>query len=197
MQEQLAGPSGWYRHVSGSRHDDPTGVHTEAPLSGASARLVLVPTGAPAGDAARGLNMSSTVKDLIDAGIHFGQRRSNWNPKMGPYIYGVRNKIHIIDLRTTIRGLLQAKKFVRQVVLDGKDVVFVGTKRQARAAIEKYAVDVGMPWVIERWLGGTLTNFRTIRERLNRLEELEGLEQSGEIETYSKKMASQLHREKR
>jgi small subunit ribosomal protein S2 len=141
--------------------------------------------------------MSSTVKDLIDAGIHFGQRRSNWNPKMGPYIYGVRNKIHIIDLRTTIRGLLQAKKFVRQVVLDGKDVVFVGTKRQARAAIEKYAVDVGMPWVIERWLGGTLTNFRTIRERLNRLEELEGLEQSGEIETYSKKMASQLHREKR
>jgi small subunit ribosomal protein S2 len=139
----------------------------------------------------------SLVKDLIDAGIHFGQRRSAWNPKMEPYIFGERNKIHIIDIRQTIKGLLLAKRFVQNTVAGGKDVCFVGTKRQARAAVEKYAADVGMPYVIERWLGGTLTNFRTIRERLKRLEELERLVESGEIETYSKKMTSQLLREKR
>ncbi len=139
----------------------------------------------------------SLVKDLIEAGIHFGQRRSNWNPKMGPYIFGERNKIHIIDIRETIKGLLLAKRFVQTTVASGADVCFVGTKRQARASVEKYAIDVGMPYVIERWLGGTLTNFRTIRERLKRLEELETLVESGEIETYSKKMTSQLLREKR
>ncbi|UCD76177.1 MAG: 30S ribosomal protein S2 [Phycisphaerales bacterium] len=141
--------------------------------------------------------MSSLVKDLIEAGIHFGQRRSSWNPKMSPYIFGVRNKIHIIDIRQTIKGLLLAKKFVERTVAEGKDICLVGTKRQARAAIEKYAADVKMPYVTERWLGGTLTNFRTIRERLKRLEELERLVESGEIETYSKKMTSQLLREKR
>ncbi|MHC4427680.1 MAG: 30S ribosomal protein S2 [Planctomycetota bacterium] len=141
--------------------------------------------------------MASLVKDLIEAGIHFGQRKSNWNPKMGPYIYGLRNRIHIIDIRHTLRGLLLAKKFIRKTVADGKDVCFVGTKRQARAAMEKYATDIGMPYVTERWLGGTLTNFRTIRERLKRLEELERLVASGEIENYSKKMTSQLQREQR
>jgi small subunit ribosomal protein S2 len=141
--------------------------------------------------------MASLVKDLIEAGIHFGQRRSNWNPKMAPYIFGERNKIHIIDIRHTIKGLLLAKKFIQNTVADGKDVCFVGTKRQARGSVQKYAEDVGMPYVIERWLGGTLTNFRTIRERLKRLEELEHLVESGEIETYSKKMTSQLLREKR
>ena len=141
--------------------------------------------------------MSSLVKDLIEAGIHFGQRRSNWNPKMGPYIFGTRNKIHIIDIRETIKGLLLAKKFIEKTVADGKDVCFVGTKRQARSSIEKYARDVAMPFVTERWLGGTLTNFRTIRERLKRLEELEQLIETGEMENYSKKMESQLLREKR
>jgi len=140
---------------------------------------------------------SSLVKDLIDAGIHFGQRRSNWNPRMRRYIYGERNKIHIIDIRQTVKGLLLASRFIEQVVAGGKDVCFVGTKRQARGAIEQYATDVSMPYVIERWLGGTLTNFRTIRERLKRLEELEKLVDSGEIDTYSKKMTSQLLREKR
>jgi small subunit ribosomal protein S2 len=140
---------------------------------------------------------SSLVKDLIEAGIHFGQRRSNWNPKMGPYIFGERNKIHIIDIRQTIKGLLLAKRFVQNTVAEGKDVCFVGTKRQAKGSIERYAQDVSMPYVIERWLGGTLTNFRTIRERLKRLEQLETLVESGEIETYSKKMTSQLLREKR
>jgi small subunit ribosomal protein S2 len=143
------------------------------------------------------MSQASLVKDLIEAGIHFGQRRSNWNPKMGPYIYGTRNKIHIIDIRQTIKGLLLAKRFIQKTVAEGKDVCIVGTKRQARSAVEKYAQDVQMPWVTERWLGGTLTNFRTIRERLKRLNELEQLVESGEIETYSKKMTSQLLREKR
>ncbi len=141
--------------------------------------------------------MATVVEDLIEAGIHFGQKRSVWNPKMKPYIYGVRNQIHIIDIRETVKGLLRAKKLVENVVAGGKDVCFVGTKRQARSAIEKYAQDIGMPYVTERWLGGTLTNFQTIRSRLKRLIELEGLEDSGEIENYSKKMESQLLREKR
>lgn len=142
--------------------------------------------------------MSDTlVQDLLEAGIHFGQRRSAWNPKMKPYIWGTRNRIHIIDIRQTIRGLLLANKFITKVVGEGKDVVFVGTKRQARTSIEERCTEMGMPWVTERWLGGTLTNFRTIRERLKRLIELEGLVESGEIETYSKKMTSQLMREKR
>lgn len=142
--------------------------------------------------------MSETlVQDLLQAGIHFGQRRSAWNPRMKPYIWGARNKIHIIDIRETIRGLLLAKRYISKTVQSGKDICFVGTKRQARDAVQTYATDVNMPWVVERWLGGTLTNFRTIRERLRRLEELEGLVESGEINSYSKKMTSQLMREKR
>ena len=136
------------------------------------------------------------VSRLLEAGIHFGQRRGNWNPKMEPYIWGVRNGLHIIDIRETVKGLLRAKKFIQDTVADGKDVVFVGTKRQAQSAVQKYASEAGMPWVTERWLGGTLTNFTTIRSRLKRLDELEQLVDSGEIETYSKKMTSQLMREK-
>lgn len=148
-----------------------------------------------------GATMADTPNDivsrLLEAGIHFGQRRSNWNPKMKPYIWGIRNGIHIIDIRETVRGLLRARKFIQNTVANGKDVVFVGTKRQARAAVQKFASEAGMPWVIERWLGGTLTNFKTIRERLGRLIELEELVRSGEIDSYSKKMTSQLMREKR
>ncbi len=142
--------------------------------------------------------MSETlVQDLLDAGIHFGQRRSGWNPRMKPYIWGQRNRIHIIDIRETVKGLLTAGKFIEKTVAGGRDVCFIGTKRQAKGAVEQNAADVGMPWVVERWLGGTLTNFRTIRERLKRLIELEKLVESGEIESYSKKRASQLQREKR
>ncbi|MCE9591448.1 MAG: 30S ribosomal protein S2 [Planctomycetes bacterium] len=140
--------------------------------------------------------MASLVKDLVEAGIHFGHRTTNWNPKMAPYIFDKKNKIHIIDIKATIKGLLLARKFVTRTVAGGKDVLFVGTKRQARACIEKYVKDTNMPWVTERWLGGTLTNFRTIRERLKRLEELEGLETTGAINSYSKKMESQIRREK-
>jgi small subunit ribosomal protein S2 len=139
---------------------------------------------------------SSLVQDLIEAGIHFGQRASGWNPKMGPYIYGKRNGIHIIDIKETIKGLLLAKKYIAKSVAEGKDVVFIGTKRQARAVIEQRVGDVKMHWVTERWLGGTLTNFRTIRSRLKRLEELEAIEQADNFASYSKKMESQLRREK-
>jgi len=140
--------------------------------------------------------MASLVKDLVEAGIHFGHRATNWNPKMAPYIFGKRNKIHIIDVKTTVKGLLLSRKYLTRSVASGMDVLFVGTKRQARACIERHVRDTGMHWVTERWLGGTLTNFRTIRERLGRLEELEALEASGEIKSYSKKMESQLNREK-
>ena len=140
--------------------------------------------------------MASMVQDLVDAGIHFGHRATNWNPKMAPYIFGKRNRIHIIDVRATIKGLLLARKFLTKTVASGKDVLFVGTKRQARSIIEQHVSETGMHWVTERWLGGTLTNFRTIRERLKRLEELEALEATGEIQSYSKKMESQLRRER-
>ncbi len=113
------------------------------------------------------------VKDLIEAGVHFGHRASRWNPKMRPYIYGKRNLIHIIDLRETVRGLLRAYRYLAQVVSKGGLVLFVGTKRQAKEAIERESTRCGMPYVSERWLGGTLTNYRTIRARLKRLQELE------------------------
>jgi small subunit ribosomal protein S2 len=115
------------------------------------------------------------VKDLIEAGVHFGHRASRWNPKMRPYIYGKRNLIHIIDLRETVRGLLRAYRYLAKVTSNGSLVLFVGTKRQAKEAVEREAGRCGMPYVSERWLGGTLTNYRTIRDRLKRLQELEAL----------------------
>jgi small subunit ribosomal protein S2 len=137
------------------------------------------------------------VQDLIDAGIHFGHPASRWNPKMAPYIYGRRNFIHIIDLKETIKGIVRAKKFLTRLVAEGRDVIFVGTKRQARAAVEQEARRCAMPYVSYRWLGGTLTNFRTIRSRLSRLDELDQLETSGAINAYSKKMVSAIQREHR
>src|SRR5689334_14223174 len=140
-------------------------------------------------------SQAELVKGLVDAGVHFGHRVSRWNPKMAPYIHGKRNMIHLIDVRETMKGLLLAKRLIMQTVASGKDVLFVGTKRQARHAVEEEARRVGMHYVAERWLGGTLTNFRTIRQRLNRLEELEKLFTTGQIETYSKKMKATLQRE--
>ena len=137
------------------------------------------------------------VKDLIEAGVHFGHRASRWNPKMRPYIYGRRNLIHVIDVRETIRGLLRARKYLEQVAGGGSLVLFVGTKRQASETIEQQAARCGMPFVADRWLGGTLTNFRTIRSRLTRLDELESLRASDQISAYSKKMQSALAREHR
>jgi small subunit ribosomal protein S2 len=139
---------------------------------------------------------SELVKNLIESGVHFGHRVSRWNPKMQPYIFGKRNLIHIIDIRETVKGLLRARKFLAQVVAKGDDVLFVGTKRQARSAVQKVAARTNMHYVSERWLGGTLTNFRTIRSRLARLEELEAIEKDG-MSAYSKKMVSTLTRERR
>lgn len=141
------------------------------------------------------MNQAELVKALVDAGVHFGHRVSRWNPKMEPYIHGKRNMIHIIDVKETIKGLLRAKKLIQQTVASGKDVLFVGTKRQARHAVEDEAKRCNMHYVTERWLGGTLTNFKTIRARLARLDELEKLWATGQIETYSKKMKSTLGRE--
>src|SRR5947207_7747307 len=141
-------------------------------------------------------SQAELVKALVDSGVHFGHRVSRWNPKMQPYIHGKRNMIHLIDVRETMKGLLLAKRLVMQTVASGKDILFVGTKRQARHAIEEEAKRSGMHYVSERWLGGTLTNFRTIRARLNRLDELEKLWETGQIETYSKKMKATLDRER-
>ena len=137
------------------------------------------------------------VRELIEAGVHFGHRASRWNPKMRSYIYARRNLIHIIDVRETVRGLLRARKYLQRVAAGGSLVLFVGTKRQASDTMEQQAPRCGMPFVSDRWLGGTLTNFRTIRSRLSRLEELEAMRESGEIESYSKKMQSALNREYR
>lgn len=140
---------------------------------------------------------NKVVEELIESGVHFGHRSSRWNPKMRPYIFGRKNQIHIIDIRETVRGLLRAKKFIQQVAEGGSLVLFVGTKRQAGAVIEREAQRAGMPFVSERWLGGCLTNFRTIRSRMTRLEELEAIRGGDELQSYSKKMQSSLNREYR
>jgi small subunit ribosomal protein S2 len=116
---------------------------------------------------------------------------------MGPYIFGKRGKIHIIDVRKTLAGLVIAKKLLIDMVSSGKDVVFVGTKRQAQKAVEEAATKCGMHYVTDRWLGGTLTNFRTIRSRVQRLDELEQMQTEGTLESQSKKQASRLKRELR
>jgi small subunit ribosomal protein S2 len=116
---------------------------------------------------------------------------------MRPYIYARKNLIHIIDVRETVRGLLRAKKYLMQVASQGSLILFVGTKRQATEAVEREGLRCGMPFVSQRWLGGCLTNFRTVRSRLGRLEELEALRSGEELATYSKKMQSALNREYR
>lgn len=137
------------------------------------------------------------ARELISAGVHFGHGVSRRNPKMDPYIFGKRGMIHIINVKETLKGLLIAKKLLARVVSEGKDVVFVGTKRQAQKAVQKAAEQCGMHYVSERWLGGTLTNFRTIRSRLQRLEQLEEMEASGRLEEESKKQGARLKRELR
>ncbi|MBL8804609.1 MAG: 30S ribosomal protein S2 [Planctomycetes bacterium] len=140
---------------------------------------------------------SVTVQQLIEAGVHFGCRVSRWNPKMAPYIYGRRNLIHIMDVRQTMRGLLRAQNFLYHVAAEGNQILFVGTKRQVKGVIQDAGQRSGMPVVIERWIGGTLTNFSVIRSRLRRLEELEGMQEAGTLELESKKMGSTLRRELR
>jgi len=137
-----------------------------------------------------------SIRELLDAGLHYGHRVSRWNPKMRPYIFGKRNLIHIIDLRETLRGLITACRFVSRIVSMGQSVLFVGTKRHARGTVKAEALRCKMHFVNERWLGGTLTNYRYIRSRLNRLFDLEDLFESGQIYNYTKKEASLLRRER-
>jgi small subunit ribosomal protein S2 len=135
------------------------------------------------------------ARELINAGVHFGHGVSRWNPKMAPFIFAKRGNIHVIDVKKTLKGVLIAKKLLAEIVSSGGDVVFVGTKRQAQKAVEAAANRCGMHFVSERWLGGMLTNFRTIRSRLQRLEQLEAMEQDGRMEAESKKQASRFKRE--
>ena len=140
---------------------------------------------------------NTLVQEMIEAGVHFGHKASRWNPRMRPYIYARQNQIHVIDIRETVRGLFRAKKYLCQVAEGGSLILFVGTKRQASEAIEREATRCGMPYVNDRWLGGALTNFRTIRSRMGRLEELEKILESDDLALYSKKAQSALHREYR
>jgi small subunit ribosomal protein S2 len=137
------------------------------------------------------------TRKLINAGVHFGHGVSRWNPKMAPFIFAKRGNIHIIDVKKTLKGLLIAKKLLAEVASSGKDVVFVGTKRQAQKAVEAVAEKSGMHYISQRWLGGMLTNFRTIRSRLQRLEQLEAMAEDGTLDSESKKQASRLKREMR
>lgn len=136
-------------------------------------------------------------EELIRAGAHFGHETSRWNPKMEPYIFGSQNRIHIIDIRKTIRSLLVASEYLRKITAQGKKVLLVGTKFQAKEIVRRKGKELNIPYVADRWLGGTLTNFQTIRSRLDRLEEIEQWEENGRLELYSKKEQASILREKR
>ncbi len=137
-----------------------------------------------------------TLKDLLEAGVHFGHQTKRWNPKMKPFIFMAKNGIHIIDLRKTPEAVDKAANVIRKISEEGKSVLFLGTKMQAKTAVKEEAERCGMPYVTERWLGGTLTNFGTIRKSLGKLEYLESLEAEGTIEQFSKKEALKLSKEK-
>jgi small subunit ribosomal protein S2 len=136
-----------------------------------------------------------SMKELLESGVHFGHRTQKWNPYMEPYIFAARNDIHIIDLQQTVQTLEEAYELVRDTVAGGGTILFVGTKRQAQEIIKTNAEKVGMPYVIGRWLGGTLTNWQTIRERIHELERLEGMRDRGEFEIFTKKEALGMTRE--
>ncbi|MCD8205262.1 MAG: 30S ribosomal protein S2 [Clostridia bacterium] len=136
-----------------------------------------------------------TMKQLLEAGVHFGHQTRKWNPKMGKYIYAARNDIHIIDLQITVSKVEEAYKFIVDTVKNGKNVLFVGTKKQAQDAIRDEATRCGMYYVNARWLGGMLTNFRTIRTRIEYMEKLERMEDGGEFELLPKKEVAKLKKE--
>ena len=135
------------------------------------------------------------MKQLLEAGVHFGHQTRRWNPKMSPYIYGERNGIHIIDLRQTVLQVAEAVDFARDVAIEGGSVLFVGTKKQAQAAVAEHATRSGQPYVNFRWLGGMLTNFRTIQKRIFYMRELSRMEESGDMDSLSKKERLKLRRE--
>ncbi len=137
-----------------------------------------------------------TMKQLLEAGVHFGHQTRRWNPKMAPYIFTERNGIYIIDLQKTVKKIEEACNFIKEVVGDGKNVLFVGTKQQAQDSVREEAERCGMFYVNVRWLGGMLTNFQTIRQRVERLRELEKMEENGHMELLPKKEVIKLRGEK-
>jgi len=139
--------------------------------------------------------MSVTMRQMLEAGVHFGHQTRYWNPKMAPYIFGHRNKIHIINLEKTLALYQDAVKFVRQLAANKGNILFVGTKRQAREILHEEAVRCGMPYVDHRWLGGMLTNFKTVKQSIKRLKEMEGMVEDGSLERLSKKEALGIQRE--
>jgi small subunit ribosomal protein S2 len=136
-----------------------------------------------------------SMKALLETGVHFGHRTRRWNPKMKPYIFTERNGIHILDLQQTIVLIEEAYNTIRDTVAEGGDVLFVGTKRQAQDTIAKEASRAGQPYVNDRWLGGTLTNWRTIRQRINYLRELETRRDAGEFDLLKKTERLRIERE--
>ncbi len=137
-----------------------------------------------------------SMKQLLEAGVHFGHQTRRWNPKMAQYIFTERNGIYIIDLQKTVRKIDEAYMFVRDVALSGKSILFVGTKKQAQESIESEAKRCGMFYVNNRWLGGMLTNFRTIRTRIARLNEIDAMEQRGDFDVLPKKEVIKLQGER-
>ncbi|HBT47779.1 MAG TPA: 30S ribosomal protein S2 [Peptococcaceae bacterium] len=137
-----------------------------------------------------------SMKQLLEAGVHFGHQTRRWNPKMAPYIFTERNGIYIIDLQRTVKKIEEAYNFVRETASNGGKILFVGTKKQAQESIKEEAQRCGMFYVNVRWLGGTLTNFATIRRRIERLKELERMEEDGTLELLPKKEAMTLRKER-
>ena len=133
-----------------------------------------------------------SMKQLLEAGVHFGHQTRRWNPKMAQYIFTERNGIYIIDLQKTVRKIDDAYMFVRDVAMEGKSILFVGTKKQAQESIEAEAKRCGMFYVNNRWLGGTLTNFRTIRTRIDRLNAIDAMEKNGQFDVLPKKEVIKL-----
>ncbi len=136
------------------------------------------------------------MKELLEAGVHFGHQTKRWNPKMKPYIFGARNGIHIIDLQKTVRLFRTTYDFIVKTVADGYSVLFVGTKKQAHDSIIEESERCGMFYVVNRWLGGTLTNFQTIRKSIARLKELESMKSDGSINRYVKKEILKMEKER-
>ncbi len=139
--------------------------------------------------------MKISLKDLLEAGCHFGHQSRRWNPKMKPYLYTVRDKVHIFDLAKTKEGLEKACEYVQKITAEGKVVVFVGAKRQAQAIVKEEAKKAGMPYVSERWLGGTITNWDELKKRVKMLIEMKEKKEKGEYKKYTKKEQVLLDRD--
>ncbi|MEX2239796.1 MAG: 30S ribosomal protein S2 [Burkholderiales bacterium] len=139
--------------------------------------------------------MSATMRQMLEAGVHFGHQTRYWNPKMAPYIFGHRNKIHIINLEKTLVMYQEALKYVRQLAANRGSILLVGTKRQAREIVREEAQRCGMPFVDHRWLGGMLTNFKTVKQSIKRLKEMEQMAEDGTFDSMAKKEALGLQRE--